>query len=148
MPRNFQISLLTNCATAHVAGRAVLPLEAFLASFTNYQAREEKNGGAWSPILWRGDYRASENFESACALVYDLDWDDREDREALLEALDTRLAELGVAFAIHETFTASRYRLVIPLAEDLSEFDYQSAWADTLNLLGLTNTEDESGKFL
>ena len=44
-----------------------------VTNLCTYQTRAQKDGPAWSPIIWEDDERESENAESACALVYDLD---------------------------------------------------------------------------
>ena len=147
IPDNFDravtVSLLPTARTSH-AQRATLPLSELLSALTtDYQARAEKDGGAWSPILWADDERDSEGAESVCALVYDLD----DATPELLQSLGLRLDAKGWIHAIHETYTAGRYRLIVPLARDVTPEEYAIAWrgcADQLAIPGL----DETGKDL
>lgn len=143
MARTFKISLLSG-KRSNDATMAELSLEDLVANLTRYHAQETKDGPSWSPIVWADGKRASDNFESASALVYDLDWDKREDREDLMDALGVALEREGVAYVIHETYTANRYRLVIPLAHDLHARNYQDVLFQMRDRLGLTGTEDES----
>ena len=143
IPDNFDravtVSLLPTARTSH-AQRATLPLSELLSALTtDYQARAEKDGGAWSPILWADDERDSEGAESVCALVYDLD----DATPELLQSLGLRLDAKGWIHAIHETYTAGRYRLIVPLARDVTPEEYAIAWrgcADQLAIPGLDET--------
>lgn len=143
LDRPVTVSLLPTARTSH-AQRATLPLSELLSALTtDYQVRAEKDGGAWSPILWADDERDSEGAESVCALVYDLDSATPEQ----LADLGSRLDAKAWIHAIHETFTAGRYRLIVPLARDVTPEEYAIAWrgcADQLAIPGL----DESGKDL
>jgi predicted P-loop ATPase len=144
--RRLSVSILHTAHTSE-ASRASLSVAELISALGEYQARAEKDGGAWSSIVWRDDERAIENAQSVSCLVYDLDWDTRADHDSAMGALGARLEALGWVYAIHETFTARRWRLVIPLARDLSPGEYRGAWEGAIVTLGLSHV-DATGKDL
>lgn len=117
--------------------RVALDLPSLLEALQEYRFRETKSGPAWSPITWECDERAAENAESVCALVYDLDWDERLDHDRALGALGERLQALSWVYVIHETFTARRWRLVLPLSRDLAPGEYGRTWELVRSTLAL-----------
>lgn len=142
LDRSVTVSLLSGART-NQADRVTFPLSELLHSLTTDYRVGPKEGGAWSPILWRDDTRDSAGAESVCALVYDLD----DATPEMLESLGLRLDATRWIHAIHETHTAGRYRLILPLSRDLTPSEYERAWqgcADRLVLPGL----DETGKDL
>lgn len=54
-----------------------------------------------------------------------------------MATLGDRLKDLGWAWILHETYTAGRFRLVFPLAVDLSPQEYAGAWEGVRAALGL-----------
>jgi hypothetical protein len=139
--RRLSVSILHSAHT-HAATRANLSVSELISALQEYQSRAEKDGGSWSPIVWapcagcpdreqidaEHDGRDDSRALSVSCLVYDLDWDARADHDAAMGALGTRLEALGWVYVIHETFTARRWRLVVPLARDLSPGEYREAW--------------------
>jgi predicted P-loop ATPase len=94
---------------------------------------------AWSPIVYSAGRRLAAEAVSACALAYDLDTIETPD----LEALSLRLETLGWIYVIHETYTAGRYRVVIPLASDCPAKAYAETYdagARTLEIAPLIDT--------
>lgn len=101
------------------------------------------NARAWSPIVWRDDpsllpkkpkeNRLARNAVSICALGFDID--NPEDNNS--EELEKKLASLGWIYVLHWSYTAGRYRLVIPLAEDLTPALYPSIYESVRARLGL-----------
>lgn len=137
--RTFAISLLPS-ARSNEAEAATLSLADLVDALTNpahVQQRAEKDGGCWSPIVWRDGTRSGDNALSVCALVFDLDWDARADLGDALTALQARLGELGWKYIIHETYTARRFRLVVPLASDVPRERYQAAYKAAQSELGI-----------
>lgn len=108
------------------------------------QHRASKEGPCWSPITWAedpdddeatpgtGKRKAAYALQASC-LVYDLDWDETPQLYAPLEA---RLTALGWRYGLHETFTAGRARLILPLVKPLQPADYAPAWEAGLMALG------------
>lgn len=137
--RTLTVSLLPTAKTSQ-ATRAPLTALELCAALTRYDVRAEKDGPAWSPILWRGDRRAASGAESVCALVYDLDHAEPHE----LDALDAALDRAGCLYALHETYTAGRVRLVLPLSRDLSPAEYPREWQAARVALGIPGV-DESG---
>jgi len=144
MTRTFKVSALPGRESSQ-ANSSEVTFEELTVALTEYDEREQKDGNAWSPIVWKGNKRLGKNFETASCLVYDLDWDEMPEREAELSALRAKLTK---QYVIHETYTAGRYRLVLPLAEDLTSDNYQEHWFRGLEALGLSGKVDASGKDL
>lgn len=140
--QSLTISLLSSERTAS-ADRVTLTVRELCESLCEYQERESKSGGAWSPILWADDTRASERAESVSCLVYDLD----SATPAELESLGVRLDATGWIHAIHETYTAGRFRLVLPLACPLAPAAYGSTWERVRQELAVPGV-DETGRDL
>lgn len=146
MSRLFSISLLTGAHT-HVAHRAELPLDDLINGLRTYEARARKDGGAWSPITWSECDecpekesvaaphcgRGTDTAISACALVYDIDHPTAEGMTALGTALEDR----EWVWVLHETFTQGRYRLVLPLASDVTPERYGRVWEGVRAALGV-----------
>ena len=162
MERTFRVSALPGRESSQ-ANSAEVTLEELTVALTEYEEREQKDGNAWSPIVWRDNRRLGKSFETASCLVYDLDWDFEglkklglvelheqvpELTERLKKELFERLTSLGRFYIAHETYTAGRYRLVLPLAEDLTADNYQEYWFRGLEALGLSGKVDASGKDL
>ena len=93
---------------------------------------------AWSPITYSAGKRLANEAVGACALVYDLD----HATTAQLEALSSRLETLGWLYAIHETYTAGRYRLCVPLASDVPAASYAETLARGAETLGIQSAID------
>lgn len=144
MERTFRVSALPGRESSQ-ANSAEVTLEELTVALTEYEEREEKDGNAWSPIVWKDSRRLGRNFESASCLVYDLDWDELPERQKELDALRSRITSY---YVIHETFTEGRFRLVLPLDKDLTADNYQDAWFRGLEALGLSGKVDASGKDL
>ena len=104
------------------------------------QAPRKELAPAWSPIAYKGARRLASEAESVCALVYDLD--DGFDGPALQRSL----VELRCRYAIHETWTPGRARLVLPLETDCTPSDYPSLWQTIADRLGIR--PDPSGRDL
>lgn len=134
--RALTISLLPG-ARAATATRVTLSVEELTEALGKFQYRNEKDGGAWSPILWEDNERASDNAESVCALVYDLD----DPSEADIDALGAKLFSLSWVYVIHETHssteTQKKFRLVIPCERDMSPAEYPAVWEGVRALLNL-----------
>lgn len=144
MTRTFKVSALPGRESSQ-ANSAEVTFEELTVALTEYDEREQKDGNAWSPIVWKDNRRLGKNFESASCLVYDLDWDELPEREKELDELRSRITSY---YVIHETFTEGRYRLVLPLDKDLTADNYQDAWFRGLEALGLVGKVDASGKDL
>lgn len=150
LTRQFTISLYRS-ERASNATRALVDWGTLATALTTPEAGS-KSGGAWSPIAYRADKRAASGAESICALVYDLDHHDPTDptsgppTEHDLEAIDRELSSAGCAYAICESYTAGRWRLTVPLAEDLLPRAYPDAWERVRALLCLP--ADPSGRDL
>lgn len=95
---------------------------------------------AWSPITYAAGRRIAREAVAACALVYDLDHATSEQ----LETLSGRLETLGWLYAIHETYTSGRYRLIVPLASDVPAASYAEALASGAETLGIQGAIDTS----
>lgn len=93
---------------------------------------------AWSPITYSAGKRLASEAVGACALVYDLD----HATAAQLEALSARLESLQWVYAIHETYTAGRYRFVVPLASDVPAARYAETLARGAETLGIQDAID------
>lgn len=142
--RPYSISLLASAHT-HVAHPASLPLEALIKGLTTYQTRPQKDGGAWSPVTWgectsedcehdgAHSARSSTAALGVCALVYDVDHASPEQ----MSALGAALGRLEWIWVLHETFTAGRFRLILPLSADLKPEDYAGAWEGARSALGI-----------
>lgn len=167
-----RVSLLTSAATneAHAVELTAQSLLDLLCPLDGYtyatgddgtcQVRPRKDGPCWSPVTWSPDSddpeeagddapgcRRAVNARAVSCLVYDLDWDHTPERYAPLEV---RLRALGWRYGLHETFTAGRARLVLPLASPLSPRDYPAAWEAGARALGLDgpNGADPTGRDL
>lgn len=68
-----------------------------------------------------------------CALVYDIDHPTSEGMLTTSQALE----RLDWVWILHETFTAGRYRLIVPLASDLSPERYGRVWDSVRVMLGV-----------
>lgn len=96
---------------------------------------------AWSPIVYREGRRLAANAESACALTYDFDHSDQADTTTgpptpdQYAALAALLAREGWLYVIHETYTAGRARLILPLASDCPAESYPALWRAIAALL-------------
>jgi predicted P-loop ATPase len=153
--RTYTISLLTGAAT-HAAYRQVCSLEDFLAALQTYEERAHKDGGAWSPITWgpcndpdcdeldagEHDARLDTHALAVCALVFDLDHESDDPKSGpptddQLAALGEALERKGWIYALHETFTAGRYRLILPLSRDLKPSEYAGIWEAARHELGV-----------
>lgn len=144
MPRTFKISLLSGAHT-HVAHPATLDLAGLISGLTRYQARASKDGGAWSPVTWGTctdedcehdaphSARAKTSALGVSALAFDIDHASPEEMCALGAALE----RLGWVWILHESYTAGRYRLIIPLAADIAPADYPSSWESARSALGV-----------
>lgn len=93
---------------------------------------------AWSPIVYSSGKRLAVEAVSACALVYDLD----HASDQALESLSGKLETLGWIYAIHETYTAGRYRLCVPLASDCPAAAYEGAMSACASTLGIEQAID------
>ena len=102
-----------------------------LAALAATDARESKDGGGWwSPFTWVGDVRKATGCEAVSALVYDLDHGLPPDLQATLDAH-------GFGYALAETWSRDRWRLIVPLAQPLAPQDHGDAWSELGQLLGL-----------
>lgn len=144
--RSISFSILRTAKTS-VASRQSASLAEFLENFSNeegYEERPSKDGLCWSPIVWRDDSRASPATpEFMTCLVYDLDWDERPDLAQAVNSLASRLTQENWFFALHETFTANRFRLILPLARDVTPGEYSALLPRVRDVLGISI--DESG---
>jgi GTPase SAR1 family protein len=121
--RTLSISLYENLRAPPV--RASLTVSELLGNLCEFQVCADKQGApAWSPITYRGAARLASEALAVCALVYDLDQATDADMLRLWE----RLAARGWIYGLHETWTAGRWRLCLPLASDLTPAAYPRAW--------------------
>ncbi|MEN6644704.1 MAG: hypothetical protein ABFE08_19880, partial [Armatimonadia bacterium] len=93
---------------------------------TAHAEREEKDGPLWSPTKYaQGATRKAANVLAVSCLVADLD-----EGGADVSAIDRAFAPWF--FAVHSThsFTAKhpKFRLVVPLADDVSATDWPEVW--------------------
>lgn len=139
--RPIQISVYPQYKTGH-ADKLETTVDELVSSLCEQEEVDDKHAAsAWSPIVYRGARRASEDAVSVCALVYDLD-----DPTYDFDALRSRLAVRGWRYIMHPTFTAGRYRLVLPLAEDCAAAGYSKLWELVASELAIN--PDASGKDL
>lgn len=147
-----RVSLLTSAATheAHTVEMSASELLDTLAPHQGFtcdadaqaegvtcHVRARKDGPCWSPVTWspdpepdeetgwEGPVRLARNALGVSCLVYDLDWDETPEKYAPLQA---RLTALGWRYGIHETFTAGRSRLVVPLTRAVEPSHYAATW--------------------
>lgn len=104
------------------------------------QVAEKSDAPAWSPIIYSGPHRRASDAVSVCALVYDLDAPERVN----WPDLEVRLDSLRWVYAIHETFTAGRARLCVPLSRDLDPREYARVWQWGAESLGLWESIDRA----
>jgi predicted P-loop ATPase len=129
-----------------------VPLAELIDSVTDYVDSDRKDlAPAWSPITYTDGIRKSHGALAVCALVYDLDHSDPNDTttgpptNTQLEALSARLEHLGWVYAIHETYTAGRWRLVVPLASPVHPKEYPAARVWGLEQLGNPPADPATG---
>lgn len=127
--------------TGRVSARFETTVSELLTSLTDHCDAPAKHlAPAWSPIAYSGQARRAADAESVCALVYDFDDPSKLD----LPALGERLAALGWVYAVHETYTAGRARLVLPLARDLDPREYAEVYRSTAVELGAWDACDQT----
>lgn len=135
MDRQITFSLAPRHDTSDVF-RVTLPVLEFLQSFTSYREAPTKYVGVWSPLVWADDAREAPvtpaDVERVCALAFDLD----HASDAHMTALAESLSANRWLYALHETFTAGRYRLIVPLARDISAAEYPSVLESVRLALG------------
>ena len=86
---------------------------------------------AWSPITYLGASRKAAEAQAVCALALDLDYVTESQLAVTSAALESR----GWIYAIHETYTPGRYRLVVPLSRDLTPREYPTVYARAVEAL-------------
>ncbi len=125
--------------------RHELPASELVDSLTAEPVEVARKGDApaWSPFAYRGARRTASECLGACALVYDLDGEFH-DAGAIL-ALEARLVARGHLFALHETFTPGRFRLVLPLASDIAPALHARAWSAVARALELPALDEGTG---
>lgn len=116
-----------------------LPWSELVSALTKYEVGP-KHGSAWSPITYSGSSRKSSDAVSISALVYDIDEATPEQLDAMSDKLD------GLEFLIAETFTANRWRVVLPVEQPVEPRDYKQAWESVRARLVIP--ADPSGKDL
>lgn len=127
--------------TGRVSARFETTVQELLTSLTDHcEAAAKHLAPAWSPIAYRGQARKATDAESVCALAYDFDHPEALDFPALGE----RLASLQWIYAVHETYTRGRARLVLPLARDLEPREYASAYREIALQLGVWGSVDQT----
>ena len=82
--------------------------ETLLKELQTHETRTTKDGNAWSPARFEGT-RSNDNARAVSLGVFDLD----DCSDEVLAQLGERLAPY--TYALHSTFTAGCYRLVLPL---------------------------------
>ena len=127
--------------TGRVSARFETTVQELLTSLTDHcEAAAKHLAPAWSPIAYSGQARKAADAEAVCALVYDFDDPSKLD----LPALGERLAALGWVYAVHETYTRGRARLVLPLARDLDPREYADVYRATAVELGAWDACDQT----
>lgn len=87
-----------------------------LSSYKELHSKDAAPG--WSPTVFEPSHRSRKNALESSMLVFDIDEDfDRE-----------RLKEFPFVFLLHETYTANRWRLVVPLKQPIPAEQYTPAW--------------------
>jgi predicted P-loop ATPase len=139
----------------HETGRAIrqeTTVKDLVQGMCEHESSPAKHlASAWSPITYLGAARKGSEASGVCALVYDLDHCDplntaspaptQEQLESLSSALEAR----GWIYAIHETWTRGRYRLVLPTSRELTPREYPAVYAATLAALGSPPVDRAAG---
>lgn len=138
--RSIQISLFPpriDGRPTHETGRALrteTTISELISSLTSPpEVVESKHlAPAWSPIAYSGERRLAVEAVSVCALVYDCD-----DPGYDFQSLGERVHAKGWIYVIHETHTAGRARLILPLGTDCPPASYAALWTAIALELGL-----------
>ncbi len=140
MSREIIFSVFDN-ARDNQAKTIEAPASDFLSKFATAEVSTEKDGEAWSPAVYpdNNPKRGKANVQFADVLGFDIDRDEATPEGASLttwDAVVTYMDNLGVAYAMHESHSASKvspkgmtkFRVVVPVAKSLTPAEYVAAW--------------------
>lgn len=140
MTRDILFSVFNN-ARDNQATTIEAPAPDFLSKFATPEVSDSKDGEAWSPAVYPDDNpkRGKANVQFADVLAFDIDRDEDTPDGASIATWDevvSYMDSLGVAYAVHESYSASKvaargltkFRVVVPLARSLTPAEYTAAW--------------------